>query len=87
MASLDLPVPVAPRMTSTDGTIALRKTHFTLPADAAMMTLSLRPTDGVAHAQWAQRSMGGVCHRATGNRYLGDAIEDHVEGSSSSDTK
>lgn len=52
MASLDLPVPVAPRTTTNDGAIALRKTLFTLPADAAMMTLAQRPADDGAHAQW-----------------------------------
>lgn len=46
MASLDLPVPVAPRITTNDGTIALRKALFTLPADAAMMTLPQRAGDG-----------------------------------------
>lgn len=85
MASLDLPVPVAPRITTNDGPIAVRKTRFTLPADAAMMTLSQRSADGDAHAQWALTSMGGVCYRAPGNRYLGDVMEGHVEGSSSFD--
>lgn len=87
MASLDLPVPVAPRITTNDGPIALRKTHFTLPADAAMMTLPQSTADDDAHAQWVQLSMGGVCYRATGNRYLGDVMESHVAGSSSFDTK
>lgn len=87
MASLDLPVPVAPRITTNDGPIALCKAHFTLPADAAMMTLPQRAADDDAHAQWAQPSMGGVCYRATGNRYLGDVMGGHAEGSSSFDAK
>lgn len=80
MASLDFPVPVAPRITTNDGLIALCKTLFTLPADAAMMTLPQRTADGLAHAQWAQQSRGGVCYRATGHRYLGDVMEGLMEG-------
>lgn len=44
IASLDLPVPVAPKITTNEGTMALRKTHFTLPADAAMIVPSWRPS-------------------------------------------
>ena len=74
MASLDLPVPVAPKITTNDGTVALRKAHFTLPADAAMMPLTRRPADGRAHAHWGQDTGGGLCCQATGNGYFGNVM-------------
>lgn len=55
IASLDLPVPVAPKITTNDGNIALRETHCTVRADAAMMALPRHPADIRAHAQWACR--------------------------------
>lgn len=72
IASLDLPVPVAPKITTKDGAIALRKAHCTLRVDAAMMLTPRRPADTRAHAQHVERREGGLCYHATDSRYCGN---------------
>lgn len=63
IASLDFPVPVAPKITTNDGTIALLKAHCTLRADAAMMLLPRSPADDGAHAYWMCRGEVGSVSR------------------------
>lgn len=53
IASLDLPVPVAPKITTNDGITAFLTAACTPRTDAAMMPLFRRPADGGAHAQRA----------------------------------
>lgn len=68
MASLDLPVPVAPRTTTRDGTTALLTATCTLRADAAMMLLA--PAGQLTDDTHAQRGRSGArgwsCCPATG---------------------
>lgn len=68
MASLDLPVPVAPRTTTRDGTTALLTATCTLRADAAMMPLA--PAGQLTGGTHAQRGRSGArgwpCCPATG---------------------
>lgn len=54
IASLDLPVPVAPKITTKDGTIALRKARCTFRVEAAMMLPAQCTADDCAHALLAQ---------------------------------
>lgn len=84
IASLDLPVPVAPRITTKDGAIALRKAHCTVRADAAMMSLPRRPADTPRACAVGVEMRDELCYQATGNPYFGNIMEGHVGGGSSS---
>lgn len=73
IASLDFPVPVAPKITTNDGTIALRKAHCTLRADAAMMLLPLLPQLTPARMRSGRRDeRRGSVSQATCSRYCGN---------------
>lgn len=80
IASLDLPVPVAPKITTNDGTIALRTAACTLRADAAMMLLPRRPADGRAHAHWADRRGVGSVTRQQAAVPVATLIDRSCEG-------